>query len=54
VDDVPCFYIDIPGLAFGYTYGTGIEAESFGKIKAFFDEQKETTVIIFNKHRYMI
>jgi hypothetical protein len=39
VDDLPCFYIDIPGLAFGYTYGTGIEAESFGKIKAFFDEQ---------------
>lgn len=31
--------IDSGSIAFGYTYGTGIKTESFGKIKAFFTEQ---------------
>jgi|GEM_PF-793684 len=31
--------INSGSLAFGYTYGTGIEAESLGKIKAFFDRE---------------
>ncbi|UCE27794.1 MAG: hypothetical protein JSW52_03310 [Candidatus Coatesbacteria bacterium] len=33
--------IGIPGLSFGYTYGTNINMESFGRIKAFFGNEDE-------------